>query len=74
MANRLSKKERKTLNTVLIVLGVFLLTFIVTMIVIFCIYQTIPDTLVTCVLGAGGIEAVATAAITITKNIYKKEE
>jgi len=58
---------KKTSNTVLIVLGIFVLAFIVAMTVIFCIYGAVPDTLVQCVLGAGGVEAFLLAAIKISK-------
>lgn len=63
---------KKTSNTVLIVLGVFILAFIVAMTVIFCIYGAVPDTLVQCVLGAGGVEAFLLAAIKISK-VFKGE-
>lgn len=52
-------------DKVLLVVGIFLGAFIVTMIVLFCIYQAVPDTLIQYVLGAGGIESVALAAIKI---------
>ncbi len=66
----------KTSNVVLIALAAFLLAFIVTMIVIFCVTGSVPDTLIQCTLGAGGVEAVALAGIRISKAISgeKKEE
>ena len=57
----------KTSNLILLVLGVFLLAFIVAMIVLFCIFQAVPDTLIQYTLGAGGVEAVAMSAIKIVK-------
>ncbi len=59
----------KTSNVVLIALGVFLLAFIVTMIVIFCVAGAVPDTLIQYTLGAGGVEAVALAGIRISKAV-----
>lgn len=63
------RKKLKTSNTVLIVLGVFILAFIITMIVIFCVKGSTPDVLIQCVLGAGGLEALLIALIKIAKVI-----
>ena len=60
-------QKRKVSNTILAVLGVFELVFIVTMIVIFCVKGSVPDTLIQYTLGAGGIEAVALSAIKVSK-------
>lgn len=57
----------KTLDKILIILGIFIGLFIVTMIVLFCIYQSIPDTLVVAVLGSGTSEAILTCVITCIK-------
>lgn len=62
-------KPRKTSNVVLTVMGVFLLIFIVTMIVIFCVKGAVPDTLIQYTLGAGGIEALVLAGIKMSKVI-----
>lgn len=64
-----AKKQRKTSNIVLLVLGIFLFAFIVTMIVIFCVKGSVPDTLITYVLGAGGIESLALAGIKVAKTV-----
>ena len=56
-----------TSNRVLLILGVFALAFIVAMIVIFCVKGSVPDTLIQCVLGAGGVEASALAVIKAVK-------
>lgn len=61
------KGAKKTSNTVLLVLALFLLAFIVTMIVIFCVKGTVPDTLIQYTLGAGGVEALLLAGIKISK-------
>lgn len=65
MGKRLNKP--KTSNVVLIVLGFFILAFVVTMIVIYCKFQSVPDTLIQYVLGAGGLESLALAFIKISK-------
>lgn len=57
----------KTSNTVLLVLGLFVLAFIVCMIVIYWRFQAVPDTLIQYTLGAGGLEALALAAIKVSK-------
>lgn len=60
-------KERKTSNIVLVILGVFLLAFIVTMIVIFCVKGSVPDTLIMCTMGGSGLEALVLAGIKVSK-------
>lgn len=67
MAKRKTKKKRKTSNVVLAIIGVFILTFIIAMTVIFCVKGSVPDTLIQCTLGAGGVEALLLAAIKISK-------
>ena len=61
------KPKQKTSNLVLLVLGLFLLLFIIAMTVIFCVKDAVPDTLIQYVLGAGGVEAVLLAAIKVSK-------
>ena len=61
------KHGKKTSNLVLLIMGVFLLAFIICMIVIFCAKGSVPDTLIQCVMGAGGVEALALAWIKSTK-------
>lgn len=58
---------KKTSNIILLVLGLFVLAFIISMEVIFCIYGSVPDTLIQYTLGAGGVEVLALAAIKISK-------
>lgn len=68
------KKKRKTSNLILVLLGSFILVFIITMIVIFCVKGAVPDTLIQYVLGAGGVEAILLAAIKISKIISGERE
>lgn len=60
-------KKRKTSNLVLLAIGIFIVAFIVSMEVIFCITGSVPDTLIQYTLGAGGIEVLLLAAIKISK-------
>lgn len=63
----------KTLDKVIIAVAVFLALFIIANEVIFCIKDAIPDTLVSCVLGAGLGEVILTTVITVYKIKHKKE-
>lgn len=67
MGKRVSKKQHRTSNTVLLALGLFILAFIISMIVIFCVKGSVPDTLIQYTLGAGGVEAIVLAAIKVSK-------
>lgn len=62
-----------TRNTVLLALGLFIAAFIVAMITIFCVYGNTPDTLIQYTLGAGGLEALLLAIITISKVVTNKK-
>jgi len=64
----------KTLDKVLIILGIFVAIFIVANLVIFCIFQSVPDTLISCTLGAGGVEVIMTALIQIRKKKENDED
>ncbi len=70
---RRSKKKRKTSNVVLVLLGIFALTFIISMEVIFIIKGSVPDTLIQYTLGAGGLEVFLLAGIKIAK-VVKGEQ
>lgn len=70
---KLPKQKMNTSNKVLLILALFALAFIIVMTVIFCVYQSVPDTLIQCVLGAGGVEAVALSAIKISKILRDKK-
>lgn len=60
-------KKDKTLDKVLIMLAIFLLSFVIAMIVIYTIKDWPMDTLITMVMSGSGLEVMATAIITITK-------
>lgn len=70
--NRLKKKEYHTMDIILALMGVAILTFTITMIVIFCAYQSIPDELVRCFFACCGSEGGFMAVIMVAKKL--KEE
>ena len=59
----------KTSNIILALLGLFLLVFITAMTAIFCVKGSVPDTLIQCTMGAGGVEALLLAGIKVSKVI-----
>lgn len=67
-------KKRKTSNIVLLVLGLFIMSFIVSMEVIFCVTGSVPDTLIQYTLGAGGLEVLVMAGIKISKVVSGEKE
>ena len=69
--------EGETMNTIdkiLCGLVAFLIAFIITIIILFCIYQSTPDTLVECVFTLCGSEAIITAVIWYVKKKYSRRE
>ena len=52
-----------TLDKILLGCAIFIVIFIITMVILFCIFQAIPDTLVECVLQTFSCEAVVTFLI-----------
>lgn len=67
-------KVEKFIDKIIIVMGIFLAAFIITMIVTFWKFQSVPDTLIEAVLNTGKFEAALTAGITIVKLIVKKNK
>ena len=57
----------RTSDRVLLALGAFLVAFITAMTVCFWRLGAVPDSLVRCTLGAGGVEALLLAAIKVSK-------
>lgn len=67
-------KNGKFLDKLLLILGVFLLAFIITMIIIFCIKDSVPDTLIEKVLDGATWEAGFAGMITVAKFLRKKND
>ena len=66
-----------TIDKILLGCAGFLLAFTITIIIIFCIFQTIPDTLVSSVFGLFSCEAFITLVIWAIKrhqNTKRKED
>lgn len=59
----MKKPKLNTIDKVLIFCTVLLLIFTITMIVLFCIFQSVPDTLIGAFFGAFGIETINTVMI-----------
>lgn len=66
------RKEAKTSNLILLAMGLFAMTFIAAMTVIFCVKGAVPDSLIQYTLGAGGAEALLLAGIKISKVVSGK--
>lgn len=64
----------KTRNKILLCTAMFELLFIIVMELDFIFFRSIPDTLCTCVLGAGGVVEVMTGGISIAEIFKKKGE
>ena len=63
----------RTSDRVLLALGAFLVAFITAMTVCFWRLGAVPDSLVRCTLGAGGVEALLLAAIKVSKVLSGRE-
>ena len=63
-----------TIDKILLGLVGFLIGFTITMIVLFCIFQQVPDTLIECFFGVAGGEGVITFAIWWIKKAHTKKE
>ena len=61
------KKQKRTMDVILVFIAVFLLAFIVTMIILYYTTGAIPDTLCTCVFAACGGECGVMGWIKTTK-------
>jgi len=65
--------KMNTIDKILLADVITLIIFTITMIVIFCIYQEVPDTLVQCFFACAGGEAVVTFAIWWIKKAHSKD-
>jgi hypothetical protein len=62
------------MDVILIIMGVFLLLFTVCMIIFFCLYGAIPDTLVTCVFATLAGECGIMGWIKTSKERYRERK
>ena len=74
IARREGIKRRKrhkyhTMDIILAIMGIAILTFTITMIVMFCVFQSVPDTLIQCFFTCCGSESGFMALIMIAKKI-----
>lgn len=69
-----NEQSRKTMDTILVILGIFLLLFILVMIYLFVRLGAIPDTLCTCVFAACGGECGIMGWIKTSKTRYQERE
>lgn len=67
-------KKLNTIDKILIFCTALLLLFTITMIVIFCIFQSVPDTLITVFFGAFSIETINTLMIYKEKKRRSRNE
>ena len=63
-----------TIDKILLGLVGFLIGFTITIIILFCIFQSVPDTLVECVFSLAGSEAIITAIIWYVKKKYTRRD
>ena len=63
----------RTSDRVLLALGALLVAFITAMTVCYWRLGAVPDSLVRCTLGAGGVEALLLAAIKVSKVLSGRE-
>ena len=59
----MKKSKLNTIDKILIFCTILLLIFTITMIIIFCIYQSVPDTLIGAFFGAFSIETINTVML-----------
>ncbi len=64
----------KTMDVILVLIGVFLLLFTVAMVVVFVVCGSVPDTLITCVFAALGGECGVMGWIRTAKEKYRDKE
>lgn len=69
----MKKSKLNTIDKILIFCTVLLLIFTITMIIIFCIYQSVPDTLIGAFFSAFGIETINTVILYKEKNKRKRD-
>ena len=69
-----SRKKSKTSKRVLTFLAVFLISFVAVMVITYWKFQSVPDTLIECVLDISKYESLALATIKITKVVRGEKD
>lgn len=62
-------EKRHTMDIILALMGVAILTFTVTMIILFCVFQNVPDELIRCFFTCCGSESGFMAVIMVAKKL-----
>lgn len=70
----MGKKPRRTMDVVLVILAIFLLTFVIAMLVLYYLTGGIPDTLCTCVFAICGGECGCMGWIKTTKEKQRERQ
>ena len=70
----MNKKNVKTMDKILLILGIFLLLFVIAMIIVYCVTGGIPDTLCTCVFTACTGEIGVMGWIKTTKDRHQERQ
>ena len=73
-SKRYSGKKLKTLKKIVAGIFIYWIAFVTTMIVIFCVKNAVPDTLIQYALGGGAVELLATAVIEILKPKFESHK
>lgn len=74
MKKNKKEKERRTMDLILIIVGILLISFTIDMIILFQKYGSVPDTLITCVFAALASECGIMGWIKTTKEKNKERE
>ena len=74
MKREKEKKEKRTMDFILIIVGILLVSFTIAMIILFQKYGSVPDTLITCVFAALAGECGVMGIIKTTKIRYEDRE
>lgn len=74
MKNKKQKRQMRTMDFILVVVGILLISFTIAMIILFKKYGSVPDTLITCVFTSLAGECGIMGWIKTTKEKHKDRE
>ena len=72
--HRLKRRRKHTMDIILTIMAVLLVTFTVCMVYLFIRFQQVPDTLITCFFSCFGAEGGFMAVIMVAKKLTEKNE